>query len=189
MSEYYGKTLVTLDDLQTNACCTSGAPPPHIQECLSNIHPTVKAKYYGCGLCLPQYDLRGLRVLDLGCGAGRDVYIASQLVGKEGSVVGIDMTPEQLNVAKEFQAHHSDKFGFDNVDFVQGYLEHLDELPLEQGSFDVIISNCVLNLCQDKKSVLKHCLSLLKEGGEMYFSGTSGYKQRVCVLSLWMDAA
>jgi len=178
VSKYYGSTLQTSDDLATNACCTAGgAPPPaYIQECLDKIHPTVLSKYYGCGLCLPSYDLSGLNILDLGCGAGRDVYIASQLVGKEGRVVGVDMTQEQLNVATEFQDYHAQQFGFSNVEFHKGYLEHLDQLLppaaalLEPNSFDVIISNCVLNLCQDKEAVLRHCLSLLKEGGEMYFS-------------------
>jgi arsenite methyltransferase len=71
--DYYGKTLKESDDLATNACCAAAAPPQYIKDCIDNIHPTVKAKYYGCGLCLPQYDMTGLRVLDLGCGAGRDV--------------------------------------------------------------------------------------------------------------------
>jgi 2-polyprenyl-3-methyl-5-hydroxy-6-metoxy-1,4-benzoquinol methylase len=172
VSKYYGSTLQTSDDLATNACCTAGAPPAYIQECLDKIHPTVLSKYYGCGLCLPCYDLSGLTILDLGCGAGRDVYIASQLVGKEGRVVGVDMTQEQLKVANEFRDYHAQQFGFrSNVEFHKGYLEHLDQvLALEPNSFDVIISNCVLNLCQDKEAVLRHCLSLLKEGGEMYFS-------------------
>lgn len=171
VSEYYGKTLETSDDLLTNACCTAGAPPTYIQECINNVAPEVRAKYYGCGLCLPQYDMEGLRVLDLGCGAGRDVYIASQLVGESGKVVGVDMTPEQLDVAKDNMEYHTEKFGFGNVEFHQGLLEKLDEIPeLEEGSFDVIISNCVINLCQDKEAVLKHCLNLLKPGGELYFS-------------------
>lgn len=171
VSEYYGKTLQSTKDLQTNACCTGGAPPKQIQECLNKIHPSVLAKYYGCGLCLPQYNLEGLAVLDLGCGAGRDVYIASQLVGEKGRVVGVDMTPEQLKVATDTLDYHADKFGYSNVEFVQGYLEHLDDLPqLQEKSFDVIISNCVINLCQDKEAVLRHCKSLLKPGGELYFS-------------------
>ena len=62
------------------------APPKYIQDCINNINPEVVAKYYGCGLCLPQYPLEGASVLDLGCGAGRDVYIASQLVGPTGKV-------------------------------------------------------------------------------------------------------
>jgi arsenite methyltransferase len=171
VSEYYGKTLKTTDDLKTNACCTAGAPPRYIRDAIANIDPLVLSKYYGCGLCLPQYDMTGLRVLDLGCGAGRDVYIAAQLVGPTGSVVGVDMTPEQLDVALEKKAYHAEKFGFDNVEFYQGYLERLDEMKeLEKGSFDLIISNCVINLCEDKEAVLRHCHELLKPGGELYFS-------------------
>lgn len=171
VSEYYGKTLQTTDDLKTNACCTSAAPPSYIREAIAKIDPLVLSKYYGCGLCLPQYDMTGLRVLDLGCGAGRDVYIAAQLVGPTGSVVGVDMTPEQLDVALEKKAYHAEKFGFDNVEFYQGYLERLDEMKeLEKGSFDLIISNCVINLCEDKEAVLRHCRELLKPGGELYFS-------------------
>lgn len=170
MSEYYGKTLSKSEDLQTNACCTAGAPPLYIQDCINNIHPSVLAKYYGCGLCLPQYDLTGLRILDLGCGAGRDVYIASQLVGPTGRVVGVDMTKEQLDTARSTLDYHADKFGYANVEFVEGKLESLNELNLEENSFDVIISNCVINLCSDKEAVLQHCQKLLKEGGELYFS-------------------
>jgi arsenite methyltransferase len=180
---YYGTTLQTSDDLQTNACCTAGAPPNHIKEAIGNLHPETIQKYYGCGLCLPDYDLTGLRVLDLGCGAGRDVYIASQLVGPTGSVVGVDMTQAQLEAARKHQSYHAAKFGHDNVQFVHGYLEELDALMtpspdgngaaglLEPGSFDLIVSNCVLNLCTDKGAVLRSCHRLLKEGqGEMYFS-------------------
>jgi arsenite methyltransferase len=171
VQDYYGQTLQTSDDLATNACCTAGAPPTYIQECLNRINPTTLKKYYGCGLCLPSYDLEGCSVLDLGCGAGRDVYIASQLVGKEGRVVGVDMTPEQLETAKEYQDYHSEKFGFANTEFHQGYLESLDDIDaLEKESFDVIISNCVINLCTDKPAVLKACYDLLKPGGELYFS-------------------
>lgn len=157
--------------MQTNACCTAGAPPKHIQEAINNLHPTTVSKYYGCGLCLPSYDLTGCSVLDLGCGAGRDVYIASQLTGPTGKVVGVDMTEAQLETAKEFQTYHADKFGYANTEFEQGFLESLGDLEsLEKESFDVIISNCVINLCTDKKAVLKSCFDLLKPGGEMYFS-------------------
>jgi arsenite methyltransferase len=122
---------------------------------------------------LPSYDLTGCQVLDLGCGAGRDVYIASQLVGPTGSVVGVDMTTEQLEAAQSTQAYHADKFGYANTQFEFGYLESLDQIEsLKKGSFDVIISNCVINLCTDKPGVLKACYDLLKPGGEMYFSGT-----------------
>lgn len=170
VSRYYGQELASSDDLKTNACCTAGAPPTYIQEAIQKIHPEVVSRYYGCGLCLPQYPLEGAKILDLGSGAGRDVYIASQLVGKTGSVVGVDMTDEQLEVANRHVGYHAEKFGYANVEFKKGYLENLDELKLEPGSFDVIISNCVINLCADKEAVLKECLNLLKPGGELYFS-------------------
>jgi 2-polyprenyl-3-methyl-5-hydroxy-6-metoxy-1,4-benzoquinol methylase len=170
VSKYYGEKLQTSDDLKTNACCTAGSPPKYIQDCISNINPEVVAKYYGCGLCLPQYPLEGTSVLDLGCGAGRDVYIASQLVGPTGKVVGVDMTDEQLEVANKHLDYHAEKFGYSNVEFKKGYLEQLSDLKLEPGSFDVIISNCVINLCTNKEAVLKECLNLLKPGGELYFS-------------------
>ena len=170
VSNYYGKELQGSDDLKTNACCTAGAPPDYIQKAISNIHPEVVAKYYGCGLCLPQYPLQGCNVLDLGSGSGRDVYIASQLVGPTGKVVGVDMTDEQLAVATKHQQFHADKFGYSNVEFKKGYLEKLADLKMEPASFDVIISNCVINLCSDKEAVLRECLNLLKPGGELYFS-------------------
>ena len=171
VQEYYGKVLKGTDCLKTSACCDASAPPPHIRECIKNIHPSVLEKFYGCGLCLPQYDLTGMKVLDLGSGSGRDVYIASQLVGPTGKVVGVDMTPEQLETARGAQEYHKDKMGYDNVEILCGYLEKLDEIPeLNDQRFDVIISNCVINLCSDKQAVLKHCYSLLKEGGELYFS-------------------
>jgi arsenite methyltransferase len=171
VQDYYGKELQSSEDLKTNACVTGGAPPGYIQDCLRQIHPTTISKYYGCGLTLPSYDLTGCRVLDLGCGAGRDVYLASQLVGEKGSVVGVDMTDEQLEVAREFQSYHAEKFGFANTEFYKGYLEQLGEMSeLEPASFDVIISNCVINLCTDKHAVLKACRDLLKPGGELYFS-------------------
>mmetsp|Transcript_133378 Transcript_133378/g.332993 ORF Transcript_133378/g.332993 Transcript_133378/m.332993 type:complete len:365 (-) Transcript_133378:282-1376(-) len=169
VKEYYSKHLKTSTDLQTNACCTAARPPDHIINAIKSIHKEVVSKYYGCGLCLPE-DIGGLSVLDLGCGAGRDVYIAAQLVGGSGRVVGVDMTKEQLDVAIAHKQWHANKFGYDNVDFKLGYIERLGELGLEPGSFDVIVSNCVINLSPDKESVLKEAYRLLKPGGELYFS-------------------
>ena len=85
---------------------------------LSSIHDTVISKYYGCGLCIPP-KLQGATVLDLGCGAGRDVYAISQLVGENGHVIGVDMTEEQLNTANQFEKWHMEKFGYQksNVEF------------------------------------------------------------------------
>jgi len=169
VKEYYSKHLKASEDLQTNACCTMAIPPEHIEKAMINVHNKVHEKYYGCGLCLPD-DLEGLSILDLGCGAGRDVYIASQLVGATGRVVGVDMTQEQLDVAIEHKDWHAEKFGFSNVEFKLGYIERLNELDLGEGTFDVIVSNCVINLSPDKEAVLREAYRLLKPGGELYFS-------------------
>jgi len=171
IKDYYGKTLEKSEDLKTNACCTLDEPPQYIKDALSNIHDEVMAKYYGCGLTIP-YELKGLKVLDLGSGSGRDCYIASQLVGQEGQVIGVDMTDVQLDVANRHIDYHTEKFGYkySNVKFLKGNIEALDELNLEEGSFDLIISNCVINLATDKDKVLADVYKLLKPGGEMYFS-------------------
>ena len=171
VKNYYGQVLKGSADLLTNACCTDEGMPEFLKPVLSKIHDQVMLRYYGCGLVAPEA-LRGLKILDLGCGAGRDVYALAQLVGEQGKVVGIDMTPEQLAVAREYQQYHADKFGYaaSNVEFIQGDIERLDELNLTPGSFDVIVSNCVINLVQDKQKVLKDVFNLLKDGGEMYFS-------------------
>jgi arsenite methyltransferase len=171
VKDYYGKELQKTEDLLTNACCTMVSPPAHIMTALSNVHDEVQAKYYGCGLTIPSV-LKGLKVLDLGSGSGRDCYIAAQLVGETGSVVGVDMTDEQLAVANEYIEHHREQFGYkkSNVSFIKGNIEKLDELDLEMGSFDLIISNCVINLATDKEKVLHDVFNLLKPGGEMFFS-------------------
>ncbi len=169
VQDYYGKELQKSEDLKTNACCTLTPPPKHIINALRNVHDEVQAKYYGCGLTIPD-KVEGLRILDLGSGSGRDCYIAAQLVGKDGEVVGIDMTDEQLATANEFKDHHAKVFGFANIEFIKGNIEKLDQLGLEPNSFDIIISNCVINLATDKLKVLKDAFSLLKPGGEMYFS-------------------
>ncbi|KAL7563779.1 hypothetical protein ACA910_020463 [Epithemia clementina (nom. ined.)] len=138
----------TSDDLKTNACCMAGALSKYIQESIRHLYESTVAKYYGCELCLPSYYLTGCSVLDLECGAGCNVYIASQLVGHKGRVVGVDMTVEQLDTAQEQKAYHAEKFGFDNTEFYQGFSESLSDVKtLEKRSFDDIISNCIINLC------------------------------------------
>lgn len=171
VQDYYGRTLKSSADLKTSACCDASAMPPTLKPVLGRIHPEVLARYYGCGLVSPPL-LEGCRVLDLGCGSGRDVYALAQLVGEHGEVVGVDMTPEQLAVARRHEGYHRDAFGFarSNVRFLEGYIERLGELGLEDASFDVIVSNCVINLCPDKAAVLREVFRLLKPGGEFYFS-------------------
>ncbi|MGL5988033.1 MAG: methyltransferase domain-containing protein [Burkholderiales bacterium] len=169
VKDYYGRQLQHSDDLKTSACCDISQVPAWLKPLLANIHPEVSGRYYGCGLVCPPL-LQGCRVLDLGCGSGRDVYALAQLVGAGGEVVGVDMTEEQLAVAGQHRAYHAEKFGFDNVSFKLGYIERLDELGLADNSFDVIVSNCVVNLSPDKDAVLREVQRLLKAGGEFYFS-------------------
>lgn len=171
VKDYYGQTLQSSADLKTEACCTPDAMPRYVKQLLSNVHDEVLAKYFGCGLVAP-LELKGARILDLGSGSGRDVYALAQLVGPKGEVVGVDMTPEQLAVARAHTDWHANKFGFktSNVRFLEGYIEQLDKLDLKPDSFDVIVSNCVINLSVDKLAVLKGAYDLLKPGGEMYFS-------------------
>lgn len=166
---YYGKVLAQSADLRTDACCTTERPAPDILSALANVHADVKARYYGCGLVTPQA-MEGCNVLDLGSGSGQDVYLLAQLVGPNGSVTGVDATPEQLAVAREHQDWHAERFGYANTHFVEGDIEKLDELGLEEASFDVIVSNCVINLVADKESVFRAAHKLLKPGGELYFS-------------------
>ena len=171
IKDYYGKTLKTSADLKTEACCSPDDMPTYVKGLLANVHDEVLAKYYGCGLVTP-LALEGARVLDLGSGSGRDAYVLAQLVGPTGEVVGVDMTAEQLAVARGHTEWHRKKFGYkkSNVRFLEGYIERLGELGLEPGSFDIVISNCVINLSPDKPAVLAGVHDLLKPGGEMYFA-------------------
>jgi arsenite methyltransferase len=171
VQEYYGKTLQQSSDLKTNACCTIKVYPDHIKEAMSLIHDEVHNRYYGCGLTIPT-ELEGTKVLDLGSGAGRDCYILSKLVGQDGEVVGVDMTKEQLDVANNHIDYHTKAFGFTepNTRFIEGDIAKLDDCKLEDNYFDAIVSNCVINLCEDKEAVLKEAYRVLKEGGELYFS-------------------
>lgn len=169
VQEYYGVTLTDSTDLKTDACCDATSVPDWLKPVLANIHPEVTSQYYGCGLVCPPA-LEGRRVLDLGSGTGRDVYALSQLVGPTGQVVGVDMTDQQLEVARSFVDYHAQAFGYRNVEFKKGYIEQLDDLGFEPESFDVIVSNCVINLSTDKPAVFAGIRQLLKPGGEFYFS-------------------
>lgn len=171
VKRYYGQVLQQTGDLKTSACCTADQLPDHLREMTERIHPEVSGRYYGCGLVAPE-KLEGMRILDLGSGSGRDCYLLAQLVGPQGFVVGVDMTDEQLAVANRHLDWHRDRFGYakSNVEFRKGYIERLEELGLPEESFDIIVSNCVINLSPDKAAVLRGAWKLLKPGGELYFS-------------------
>jgi arsenite methyltransferase len=168
---YYGEVLTGSVDLKTDACTMADAPPPMVRTALSNVHDEVKSRYYGCGLVAPEA-VKGCHILDLGSGAGQDAYVLAQLVGEQGSVTGVDATPAQLEVANRHLDWHRDKFGYakGNVRFIEGDIEKLDALDLAPGSFDIIVSNCVINLVADKAAVFRAAHNLLKPGGELYFS-------------------
>ena len=171
VKEYYGKTLQSNEDLMSGACCALDRPPAEIRNILPLIADEILTKFYGCGSPLPPL-LDGLTVLDLGCGTGRDVYIASKLVGESGCSIGVDMTTEQIEVAKKYQEEHRERFGFksSNVKLLQGYIEDLKSLGIEDNSVDVVISNCVINLSPAKEQVFKEIYRVLKPGGELLFA-------------------
>ena len=102
----------------------------------------------------------GERVADLGCGAGTDSLVAAQMVGPDGHVTGIDMTPEMLAKARAA----ADELGAENADFVEGEIEHL---PFDDESIDVVILNGVIDLVPDKDAVFKEISRVLRPGGRM----------------------
>ena len=171
VKKYYGKILTGSKDLKTSACCSVESLPAGHREILSLVDDEILEKFYGCGSPIPTA-IEGCTVLDLGCGTGRDVYLASRLVGAEGFVIGVDMTDDQLEVARRHRDSQTRRFGFakPNVDFRQGYIEDLASMDIKDNSVDLVISNCVINLSPDKERVFAEIFRVLKPGGELYFS-------------------
>lgn len=171
VSDYYGRQLTSSTDLRTSACCAGGAPPPWIASRLANVHPEVSSRFYGCGFPIP-HGLEGATVLDLGCGTGRDVYVLAQLVGADGHVHGVDMTEEQLQLARSTQGWHTDKLRHarPNTSFHRGYIEDLRTAGIADASVDVVVSNCVVNLSPRKDLVLAEAFRVLRPGGELFIS-------------------
>ncbi|MBC6612169.1 methyltransferase domain-containing protein [Hymenobacter sp. BT507] len=168
--DYYGTQLTTNQDLKTNACCTTDIPAAH-RQILATLEPEVLDKYYGCGVCVPPA-VAGCTVLDLGSGSGRDAFLLSKLVGENGHVIGVDMTDEQLAVARRHVAAHTERFGYErpNVEFRKGYIEDLRTADIADSSVDVVVSNCVLNLSTDKAATYREIFRVLKPGGELFIS-------------------
>lgn len=168
--EYYGETLADSEDLRTNACtCATTAPPKYVLDIFPELDPEIVEHFYGCGSPLPPA-LEGATVLDLGCGTGRDVFIAAKLVGPEGHVIGVDMTPSQLEFARSHEAAQIERLGLpqSNVEFIESYIEDMSAIP--SGSVDVVISNCVINLSPFKQELFEEIFRVLRPGGELYFS-------------------
>ncbi len=125
---------------------------------------TALAASMGCGVPTAVADLhQGETVLDLGSGAGADVLVSARRVGPMGRAIGVDMTDEMLDLARQSAA----EAGAKNVEFVKGTIE---ELPLPDASVDVVISNCVINLSADKPRVLREAARVLRPGGRFAVS-------------------
>jgi arsenite methyltransferase len=126
---------------------------------IESIPREVVERFVGIGNpFLIHWPAQGDRVLDVGSGCGFDSYVASLLVGERGRVVGLDLTPEMVDVAR----HASRSWRFDNVEFREGSVE---ELPFSDGDFDLVISNGVLNLVPDKDAAFRELARVLRPGG------------------------
>ncbi len=162
IKEAYGKAAVE----GVNLCSTDSYSGLD----LSWIPDEVLAVNQGCGSPLADVEgglRRGERVVDLGCGAGLDVFLAARQVGPEGHVFGIDMTPEMLAIARRGSEPVARQLGYANVTFEEASME---ELPIESASVDTVISNCVINLSENKRRVFSEIFRVLRPGGKFVIS-------------------
>jgi SAM-dependent methyltransferase len=155
-------------DSNKKCCCSKNTSPEYsvFTESYAEQQGYVEDADLGLGCGLPT-EYAGIKegdaVLDLGCGAGNDCFIARRLVGESGKVTGLDFTGEMLEKAQM----NNQKMGYSNVGFIKGDIEHI---PLPDNSYDVVISNCVLNLVPDKKQAFSEILRTLKKGGHFCVS-------------------
>jgi SAM-dependent methyltransferase len=168
--EKYSQIAVQTKEQNAASCCGAGG--------CSTVDYTIFAEDYsamkgyvegadlalGCGIPTEFAQIKeGDTVVDLGSGAGNDAFVARALVGTNGKVIGVDMTPAMIDKARE----NADKLGFNNVEFRMGEIEHL---PIAANRADVVVSNCVLNLVPDKRQAFAEMYRILKPGGHFSVS-------------------
>jgi len=174
VQEYYGKAAREAGgsccDSSASSCCGPSTGPQEIQndlypaELLTGIPVDIVNGSAGSGDPITLAQLKpGETVLDLGSGGGLDCFLAARQVGETGRVIGVDMTPEMLELARSNAA----RMQVQNVEFREGYLE---SLPVDDASVNVVISNCVINLSPDKPQVLREMFRALKPGGRIALS-------------------
>ena len=166
----YARAATESDGCCAPSCCADVGTPEQVSRSLGYTEdqlaglPAEANLGLGCGNPTAIADLTtGQTVLDLGSGAGIDCFLASREVGESGRVIGVDMTPEMIERARRNAAEG----GYSNVEFRLGEIEHL---PVADGSVDVIISNCVLNLSAQKGQVLAEAYRVLRPGGRLVVS-------------------
>lgn len=159
--EFYGDAAETP---QEELCC----PTKYDDSAIGHIPQDVLDRFYGCGSPMTSAGIReGETVVDLGSGAGIDVFIAAKFVGAGGKSIGVDMTDRMLHVARENQPRVAAALGYDSVEFREGFLE---QIPVESKSADLITSNCVINLSPDKPRVFAEMWRALKDHGRILVS-------------------
>ncbi len=159
----YSAASQTVEDA---LCCPVDYDPRY----LAIIPDEVIARDYGCGD--PSRHLRpGETVLDLGSGGGKICFIAAQVVGPQGRVIGVDTNDEMLALARSSQAHVAERLGYDNVEFRRGQIQDMADV-VDSDSVDVVVSNCVLNLVaqEDKAALFDEIFRVLKRGGRAVIS-------------------
>lgn len=159
--EFYGAAAETP---QAELCC----PTKYDTSAIAHIPQEVLDRFYGCGSPMTTAGIQpGETVVDLGSGAGIDVFIAAKFVGEQGKAIGVDMTDRMLSVARENQPKVAAALGYDVVEFREGFLE---KIPVESKSVDLVTSNCVVNLSPDKPRVFEEIWRILKDHGRILIS-------------------
>ena len=159
--EFYGDAAETP---RAELCC----PAKYDDSAISHIPRDVLDRFYGCGSPMTTASIKeGEVVVDLGSGAGIDVFIAAKFVGAKGKAIGVDMTDRMLHVARENQPRVAEVLGYDAVEFREGFLE---QIPVEAKSADLVTSNCVVNLSPDKPRVFSEMWRVLKDHGRILIS-------------------